>query len=130
MIPMINKYQVIILIFATIFFAQNPIPLSGNNNSFKDNITFNQAISFTATNGIGHGTNSILSNYLKYNLSPKTRLHSSLHFINSVSNLPSNNNLNLKYDVGLEHKFSENTVFRIYLSNYTSSPYFNLYPKF
>ena len=90
---------------------------------------------FTLMTSMGSGmsqTTGIYSNFTSYKLSERMNVSTALHLIQSQNNLAyfSGPQTDIGYELGLEYKLSQNSVFSFQVLNYSNSPiiYRNLSP--
>ncbi|MBC8312550.1 MAG: hypothetical protein H8E72_09610 [Candidatus Marinimicrobia bacterium] len=124
-----KKYSIIVLV--GIGFSQGfepglgnfiPItpPLSNTEmGNVKSNFSMNHGFSLMANSGtFGSTTMGVYSNQVKYDFSNKLSLKSTFHFMNSNQSFYTNNqNLDVKYELGLEYNLSENSRIFFQFSN-------------
>ena len=124
-----NKNSLILLL--TMVYSQGFGPIKGNPIPITSPTLITEAIHHPPHFTINHGfslmansstfgatTSGVYSNQMQYNFSDKLNLNSTLHFINSNQSLYSNNqNVNVKYKLGLEYKLYENTQIFFQFSN-------------
>jgi len=124
-----KKYSIIVLL--TMVFTQGFEPGLGNfipitppilnteMESMTPNFTMNHGFSLMANSGtFGSITTGVYSNQVKYNFSDKLRLNSTFHLMNlNQSYYTNNQNFDVKYELGLEYKLSENSRIFFQFSN-------------
>ena len=124
-----KKYSIIVLF--TIVYSQGfepgmksfiPITPPISNTEIvphTPNFTMNHGFSLMANSStLGSTTTGVYSNQVKYNFSDKLNLNATFHLMNSNQSFYSNNqNFNVKYELGLEYKFSENSQIFFQFSN-------------
>ena len=124
-----KKYSIIVLL--TMVYSQefqlglgNFIPITSPISSTEmathtPNFTMNHGFSLMANSStFGSSTMGVYSNQVKYNFSDKLRLNSTFHLMNSNQSFYSNNqNFNVKYELDLEYKLSENSRIFFQFSN-------------
>ena len=92
-----------------------------NPNRFK----MNQSFSLSTSMGKNmNQTTGIYSNFTSYKLSERMNLSTGLHLIQSQNNLAyfSGPQTGIGYELGLEYKLSQNSVFSFQVINYSNSP--------
>jgi hypothetical protein len=99
-----------------------PIPPPFSNTEIgtqSPNFTMNHGFSLMANSStFGSSTMGVYSNQVEYNFSQKLSLNSTFHLMNSNQSFYSNNeNFNIKYELGLEYKLSENSRIFFQFSN-------------
>ena len=95
-----------------------------NQNRFMMNQSFSLA---TSIGGNMSQTTGIFSNFTSYKLSERMIFNTGLHLIQNKNNLAysSNSKTGIGYELGLEYKLSPNSIFNIYIINYSNSPILN-----
>ena len=92
-----------------------------NKNRFKMNQSFSLS---TSIGGHMSQTTGIYSNFTSYKLSERMNVSTGLHLIQSQNNLTyfSGPQTGIGYELGLEYKLSQNSVFSFQVINYSNSP--------
>ena len=92
-----------------------------NKNRFKMNQSFSLS---TSMGGRMSQTTGIYSNFTSYKLSERMNVSTGLHLIQSQNNLAyfSGPQTDIGYELGLEYKLSQNSVFSFQVINYSNSP--------
>ena len=92
-----------------------------NKNRFKMNQSFSLS---TSMGGNISQTTGIYSNFTSYQLSERMNVSTGLHLIQSQNNLAyfSGPQTDIGYELGLEYKLSQNSVFSFQVINYSNSP--------
>ena len=91
------------------------------SNRFNMNQSFSLS---TSMSGNMSQTAGIYSNFTSYQLSKQLNFTTGLHLIQSQNNLahPSDPQISMGYELGLEYQFSPNTILSFQLINYSNSP--------
>ncbi len=124
-----KKYKIVILL--TMVYSQGfepglgsfiPITPPISNTEMTSSIpqfTMNHGFSLMANSGtFGSSTMGVYSNQVKYNFSDKLSFNSTFHLMNSNQTLYTNNqNFNVKYELEMEYKLSENSRIFFQFSN-------------
>ena len=84
------------------------------------NFSMNHGFSLMANSStFGSTTMGVYSNQVKYNFSDKLSLNSTFHLMNSNQSFYTNNpNFDIKYELGLAYKLSENSQIFFQFSNF------------
>ena len=124
-----KKYSIIVLF--TLVYSQgfepglgSFIPITPPISNTKmlphtPNFTMNHGFSLMANSStFSSTTTGVYSNQVKYNFSDKLRFNSTFHLMNSNQSYYTNNqNVNVKYELGLEYNLSENSWIFFQFSN-------------
>ena len=102
-------------------------PINNQTNGLKNKFNLNQSFGLSVSNQNGISTsNAIFGNKFKYNLTNKINLESNLYLVSPmIQNYNNPNNLNIKYDLLLDYKISENFQFKIKMTNMNYHTNFN-----
>ena len=137
--------SILMILAFTIVSGQNQIPYRSTTDfpqqigKFEQSIlnknrfNMNQSFSLSTSMG-GHmsQTTGIYSNFTSYKLSERMNVSTGLHLIQSQNNLAyfSGPQTDIGYELGLEYKLSQNSVFSFQVINYSNYPiiYRNLSP--
>ena len=92
-----------------------------NPNRFKMNQSFSLS---TSMGGNMSQTTGIYSNFTSYKLSERINFSTGFHLIQSQNNLSysSGKQRGIGYELGLEYKVGQNSIFTFQMINYSNSP--------
>ena len=89
-----------------------------NINQYLSNFSMSHGFSLnTNSSKFGHNTSGIYTNRIKYNFSERINMHSTFHLMSNNNSNFNNQNLDLRYNLGVEYKISENSALYFQLSN-------------
>ena len=91
---------------------------TSNTNPHLSNFSMSHGFSLnTNSSKFGHYTSGVYTNRIKYNFSERINMHSTFHLMSNNSPNFNNQNLDLRYNFGVEYKISENSLLYFQLSN-------------
>ena len=82
-------------------------------------LTMNHSVTFMASSGGGTSSSvGLYSNYINYRISDKMWINGGLHLISPMSNSNpyANNEMDFNYDIQLNYRFTENSMFQLRLA--------------